>query len=70
MRALKVTVTCWTGLALGSVSMALAEEGRFKLLLSAVPEGTSAADEVSTRLDLWESGQLEVLLQRIEQQRI
>ena len=40
------------------------------MLLGAVPQGVAAADEVSKRLDLWEAGQLEALLQRLEQQKI
>ena len=67
---LKVTQPCWRGLALGSASLATAEEGRSKMLLGAVPQGVAAADEVSKRLDLWEAGQLEALLQRLEQQKI
>ena len=58
------------GISAGSSTHALAEEGRSKLLLGAIPEGTSAADEVSARLRLWESGNFEMLLQRGEQQII
>ena len=35
-----------------------------------MPQGVAAADEVSTRVGLWESRQFEALLQRAEQQRI
>jgi hypothetical protein len=57
-------------MALGSHSHAAAEEGRSKLLLGGVPVGTSAADEVASRLALWENGEFERLLQRAEQQII
>ena len=63
---LNVTEKC----SLNSPSHALAEEGRSKLLLGAVPEGAAAADEVAARLDLWESGEFERLLRRAEQQFI
>ena len=57
-------------MSLGSHSHAAVEEGRSKLLLGAVPVGTSAADEVASRLALWENGEFERLLQRAEQQII
>ena len=69
-RMLTITVTCWLGMAVGSAAHTTAEEGRSKLLLASVPQGSAAADEVAKRLELWESGQLESLLQRIEQQTI
>ena len=70
LRALNVADSCWTGMALGSPSHAIAEEGRSKLVLGAIPQGTAAADEVDARLTLWEAGRLEELLQRAEQQQI
>jgi hypothetical protein len=69
-RILDITAKLWHGMALGSDTHALAEEGRSKLLLSSIPQGGSAADEVSARLSLWEQGNFESLVQRIEQQRI
>ena len=70
MRLLQVTEKCLVNTALNSPSYALAEEGRSKLLLGAVPEGTAAADEVAARLDLWENSEFDSLLRRAEQQLI
>ena len=67
---LDATASCWEGLAMGSPTHARAEEGRSKLLLAALPEGVAAADEVAVRLSLWEAGNFEALLQKVEQQRI
>ena len=70
LRVLNIMENTLQGMNAGSSSHALAEEGRSKLLLGAVPEGASAADEVSARLRVWESGSFEALLQRPEQQVI
>ena len=67
---LAITAACWLGMAVGSAPHTTAEEGRSKLLLASVPQGSTAADEVAKRLDLWENGSLETLVQRIEQQAI
>ena len=69
MRMLDATVSCWEGMAMGSATHARAEEGRTKLLLAALPEGVAAADEVAARLSLWEAGDFEALLQKVEQPR-
>ena len=70
LRTPNIFVCTLLGISAGSNTHAQAEEGRSKLLLGAVPEGTSAADEVSVRLRLWESGSFDALLQRAEQQVI
>ena len=70
VRVLNIMENTLQGISAGSNTHALAEEGRSKLLLGAVPEGTSAADEVSARLRLWESGSFEALLRRADQQVI
>ena len=70
MRLLRIAQECFDGIADGSAYWSLLEEGRSKLLLAPLAEGASAPEEVAERSALWESGSLEVLLQRIEQQLI
>ena len=54
-------------MAQGSNEYSQLEEGRSKLLLSAVPPGLGAAAEVQKRLTLWEERRFEELLRRADE---
>ncbi len=53
----------------GFEEFATLEEASPKLLLARVPKGLNKAHEVKARLKLWDAGELENLLRRIEEQQ-
>ena len=70
LRLLRITRQCWNRCADGDATWASLEEARFKLILGSVPQGMAAPDEVSARMELWEAGAFDRLLDRLEQQRV
>lgn len=69
-RITKVTTTSLEGMAAKLTGWSALEEGRSKLLFSAIPTGAHVATEVATRTALFERRALGDLLNRVELQAI
>eukprot|EP00973_Karenia_brevis_P091199 12406334-Karenia_brevis.AAC.1 len=54
----------------GSLEWICLEEARSKLLLSQCPKSAHGPKELAQRLDMWQRGDFEALLVRIEVQRV
>jgi hypothetical protein len=67
-RLAELTTDVWEGMANGSAAWAAFEEGRTKLILGGIPEGAHVAREVGIRVSIWEAGDIEGLLRRVELQ--
>ena len=68
LRMLRVARQCYNRMADGDPKWSTLTEAEERLITAPLPEGISAPVEVAQRLDLWEAGDVQGLLVKVEQQ--
>lgn len=68
VRMTKAATPCWEGMAARLPGWSALEEGRSRMILGGIPEGSHVDKEVAVRLDLWERRAFGELLNRLEMQ--